>query len=73
MSSFITLALIIILPAPFDIASLIPSRPWTIPPVGKSGPLIYFNKSFSLILGFFKYAIVAFITSFKLCGGIFVA
>ena len=44
-----------------------------IPAVGKSGPGIYFIKSLSSIFGFLLSSSTAFITSVKLCGGIFVA
>ena len=44
-----------------------------IPAVGKSGPGIYFIKSFILRSGFLLSAITASITSDKLWGGILVA
>ena len=43
------------------------------PPVGKSGPGIYFISSFNLISLFSINAIVPLIISPKLCGGILVA
>ena len=44
-----------------------------IPPVGKSGPLMYSIISAVLISGFFIYAMTPSTTSPKLCGGIDVA
>ena len=44
-----------------------------VPPVGKSGPFIKLFISLSVIFSFLINAIVASMTSPKLCGNIFVA
>ena len=44
----------------------------TIPPVGKSGPLIYFISSRVDMSSFIIYALVASMTSPRLCGGMLV-
>ena len=62
---------IINLPLPVLYASSIPDTPNIIAPVGKSGPFTYCISSFIVISLLSIYAIVAEITSLKLCGGIF--
>ena len=62
-----------IFPLPVLYASLIPSVPNIIPSVGKSGPLMIFIKSSSDTSSLSIISIRPFITSVKLCGGIFVA
>jgi len=48
-------------------------RPQIIAPVGKSGPLIIFESSSIVVSGLSISLIAPFITSVKLCGGMFVA
>ena len=62
-----------ILPWPFSKASVIPSTPLIIPPVGKSGPLTISLSSENDAFGFLINLIVAFKISVKLWGGISVA
>ena len=50
-----------------------PSRPMTIAPVGKSGPLTNFIRSFGLDSGCSMKCTTASITSPRLWGGMFVA
>ena len=77
VSIFVTLRTFI-LPRPVRYASSVPRVPRIIPPVGKSGPLII-GKSSSIsvsLSSLTRLSIIlttAAITSFKLCGGIFVA
>ena len=66
-------ARIIIRPRPVAQALLIPLCPMIRPAVGKSGPLIYAIKSNGSKSGSSISAMVPFITSLRLCGGIFVA
>ena len=54
-------------------ACLIPSLPKIVAPVGKSGPFITDIKSSSVTSSSSIIFIIPFITSVKLCGGIFVA
>jgi len=67
----------VIEPRPVLYASSIPFRPTINPPVGKSGPLTCsltaLNNSSFVAFGFSKAYKIAFVTSLKLCGGIFVA
>ena len=72
-SSIDVLDLICIIPLPVLYASYIPAFPSIVPPVGKSGPEMSLIKSSIDIFGFFIKLIHPFKTSFKLCGGIFVA
>jgi len=67
------LALTIIFPRPVLKASIIPSFPSTMAPVGKSGPLTISIMSSNVQLGFFILFTVASIISLRLCGGILVA
>ena len=60
-------------PRPVSYATSISFLLKIIPPKGKSGPLIYFNKSVTIDSGLSKSSTVASTTSPKLCGGIFVA
>ncbi len=62
-----------IFPRPVSYACLIPSSPWMMPPVGKSGPLTYCIKSAKSACGCFSKYKIALTTSRKLCGGISVA
>ena len=67
----------LILPLPVLYASLIPDVPSIIPPVGKSGPFTI-SISSSIVVSFPSISLsiiltTAYITSRKLCGGIFVA
>ena len=50
-----------------------PALPSIVPPVGKSGPEISLIKSSIVRLGSFIKLMLAFKTSVKLCGGMFVA
>ena len=61
------------MPFPVVYACLIASLPRIIPPVGKSGPLIICINCSSVTLSSSIILIIPFITSVKLCGGIFVA
>ena len=63
----------IILPWPVLKAWSIPSIPFIIPPVGKSGPLTISRNSSNFVVGFLINLMVASIISFKLWGGISVA
>ena len=60
-------------PLPVAYASRTPSRPTSSPPVGKSGPGIYFINCLTVAFGFSIKNLVAAITSPKLWGAIFVA
>ena len=73
ISSISASALIIIFPLPVVYASFIPSLPKINPSVGKSGPLIICINCSSVTLSSSMIFIIPFITSVKLCGGIFVA
>ena len=66
-------ALTLIFPLPVLYASLIPSKPSIVPPVGKSGPCVNSISSSIVISGLSINATVELIISVKLCGGIFVA
>ena len=72
-SSISASALTVIFPFPVVYACLIASLPRIIPPVGKSGPLIICINCSSVTLSSSIILIIPFITSVKLCGGIFVA
>ena len=50
-----------------------PLRPMIIPRVGKSGPVICCMRSASVASGFSNTHTQAFMTSLRLCGGMFVA
>jgi len=50
-----------------------PALPRTMPPVGKSGPLMIFINSFDSIFGFLMSSMAASQTSERLCGGMLVA
>ena len=67
------LARIFIFPLPVSYACFRPSIPIIRPAVGKSGPFICCINSSVVIFLFSINAIKPVITSFKLCGGIFVA
>ena len=61
------------LPRPFVYASLIPSLPRIIAPVGKSGPFTIFISADALASGLSIMCTAASMTSPRLCGGMFVA
>ena len=71
--SSVNFDLTVILPLPVEKASLIPFLPKIIPPVGKSGPVIWVISSLSSISGLSITAAIALQTSVRLCGAIFVA
>ena len=73
ISSISASALIVIFPLPVVYASLIPSLPNIVAPVGKSGPFIISINSSIVVSGLSITFIIPSITSDKLCGGIFVA
>ena len=66
-------ARILIEPRPVSYASRMPSRPMMTAPVGKSGPLTNFIRSFGVASGCSRWWTTASITSPRLCGGMFVA
>ena len=73
ISSISVSALSVIFPLPVVYACFIPSLPRISPSVGKSGPLITLIRSSSVTSSSSIILIIPSITSFKLCGGIFVA
>ena len=73
ISSISASALIVIFPLPVVYASFIPSFPKIVAPVGKSGPFITSINSSIVVSGLSITFTIPSITSFKLCGGIFVA
>ena len=73
VSSISASALTVIFPLPVVYACLIASLPKITPPVGKSGPFIICINCSSVVFGSSINFIIPFITSVKLCGGIFVA
>ena len=77
MASILVTARTTIFPLPVRYASLIPLVPRIVAPVGKSGPFTIFIMS-SMVVSLFSIwssmiLTTAPMTSFKLCGGIFVA
>ena len=73
ISSISASPLIVIFPLPVLYACFIPSIPNIVAPVGKSGPFISSINSSNVVSGLSIILIIPFITSVKLCGGIFVA
>ena len=73
ISSISASALTVIFPLPVVYACLIASLPRIIPPVGKSGPFIICINCSSVTLSSSIIFTIPFITSVRLCGGIFVA
>ena len=72
-SSTVQCARTLIEPRPVSNASYTPWRPMMIPPLGKSGPFTCSSSCSAVISGVLIIAIVASITSPRLCGGMFVA
>ena len=72
-SSIEVLDLVWIIPLPVLYASYIPALPSMVPPVGKSGPEISLIRSSIDSFGLLIKLMLAFRTSVKLWGGIFVA
>gem|GEM_PF-1809762 len=61
------------LPRPVVYASMMPWRPWMMPPVGKSGPLMCSMRPSTVMSGLSMYAQMASQHSERLCGAMLVA
>ena len=68
-----TLARVLKVPRPVSYASMTPSRPIIMPPLGRSGPGTNFMSCFVVASGFPRRNIAPLITSRRLCGGMLVA